>query len=120
MPHQDSPVRRRAPSRNRPSPPPGRAPAGMTMRQGLYRLPDDVARRVQLGHPWVYREAFGSRKVTEPTGSLVELLGGNRVFLGRGYVDADHPVAVRVMTREADRRVHPGAGAVATRFARAV
>jgi 23S rRNA (cytosine1962-C5)-methyltransferase len=120
MAHQDPPVRRRAASRNRPLPPPGRASSGMTMRQGLYRLPDDVARRVQLGHPWVYREAFGSRKVAEPTGGLVELVGVNRAFLGRGYVDADHPVAIRVMTRRAEERVHPGAGAVAARFARAV
>ena len=92
----------------------------MSMRQGLYRLPEDVARRVHLGHPWIFREVFGSRKVSEPTGSLVELVAGNRDFVARGYVDADHPVAIRVMTRRPDERVHPGAGAVAARFARAV
>jgi 23S rRNA (cytosine1962-C5)-methyltransferase len=92
----------------------------MALRQGVYRLPDDVARRVQLGHPWVYREALGARRVAEPTGSLVELVAGNRSFLARGYTDHDHPVAVRVMTRRADEKVHPGAGAVAARFARAV
>jgi len=90
------------------------------MRQGLYRLPDDVARRVALGHPWVFRESLGSRKVGEPTGSLVDLVSGNRGFLARGYVDADHPVAIRIMSRRQDERIHPGAGAVAARFARAV
>ena len=90
------------------------------MRQGVYRLPDDVARRIHLGHPWIYREAFGTRRVSEPTGSLVELVAGNRSFLARGYVDSDHPIAVRVMTRRVDERVHPGAGAVAARFARAL
>jgi len=89
------------------------------MRQGIYRIPDDVARRIHLGHPWVYREVFGARKITEPTGSLVELVAGNRGFVARGYVDADHPVAVRVMSRRPDERVHPGSGAVAARFARA-
>jgi 23S rRNA (cytosine1962-C5)-methyltransferase len=92
----------------------------MMMRQGMYRLPDDVARRVQLGHPWVYREAFGARKVTDPSGTLVDLVAGNRGFVARGYVDSEHPVAVRVMTRRADERVHPGSGVVAERFARAV
>jgi 23S rRNA (cytosine1962-C5)-methyltransferase len=92
----------------------------MTMRQGVYRLADDVARRIRLGHPWVYREALGLRKVTEPTGSLVDLVAGNRGFVARGYVDREHPVAVRVMTRHADERVHPGCGAIAARFARAV
>ena len=90
------------------------------MRHGVYRLPDDVARRVSLGHPWIYREAFGARKVAEPTGSLVDLVSGNRSFLARGYVDTDHPVAIRIMTRRPDEAVHPGAGAVAARLARAV
>ena len=90
------------------------------MRQGVYRLPDDVARRVRLGHPWIFREAFGARKVTDTTGSLVDLVGSNRGFLARGYVDSEHSIAVRVMSRDPDERVHPGSGAVAARFMRAV
>jgi 23S rRNA (cytosine1962-C5)-methyltransferase len=90
------------------------------MRQGMYRLPDDVARRVRLGHPWVWRDALGPRKVTETTGSLVDLVTNNRGFVARGYVDSEHPVAVRVVSRNPDERVHPGSGAIATRFARAV
>ena len=92
----------------------------MTMRQGVYRLPDDVARRVHLGHPWIFREAFGARKVTDPTGSLVDLVANNRGFLARGYVDSEHSIAVRVLSRDPDERVHPGSGAIATRFQRAV
>jgi 23S rRNA (cytosine1962-C5)-methyltransferase len=90
------------------------------MRQGVYRLTDDVARRVRMGHPWVFRDALGPRKVSEPTGTIVDLIGGNRSFLARGYVDAQHAVAVRVITRDPDERVHPGAGAIAARFLRAV
>ncbi|HEY0707929.1 MAG TPA: class I SAM-dependent rRNA methyltransferase, partial [Polyangia bacterium] len=105
------PVRRAGPGRPR-----GGEPFG---RPGQYRLSEDAARRVQLGHPHVYREAFGGRAVSEPTGSLVELLGGNRVFLGRGFVDQDHPIAVRVISRDAEERIQPGAGAIAARFKRA-
>jgi len=90
------------------------------MRQGVYRLPDDVARRVALGHPWIFREAFGARKVTEATGSLVDLVANNRTFLARGFVDSEHQIAVRIVTRDADERVHPGSGAIAARFQRAV
>jgi 23S rRNA (cytosine1962-C5)-methyltransferase len=105
----------------RSSSPPRRRGGGEPFgRPGQYRLIDDVARRVQLGHPHVYREAFGGRAVSEPTGTLVELFGGNRVFVGRGFVDQEHPVAVRVITRDPDERVHPGAGAIASRFARAL
>jgi 23S rRNA (cytosine1962-C5)-methyltransferase len=92
----------------------------MTVRQGVYRLTDDVARRVRLGHPWVYRDAFGSRKVSEPTGSLVDLMGGNRGFVARGYVDGEHAVVIRVVSRDQEERLQPGAGAIAGRFVRAV
>jgi 23S rRNA (cytosine1962-C5)-methyltransferase len=92
----------------------------MTMRQGVYRVPEDVARRIFLGHPWVYREALGTRKVAEETGSLVELVTSNREFLARGYTDNEHAIAVRVVSRNAEERVHPGAGAIAARFQRAV
>jgi 23S rRNA (cytosine1962-C5)-methyltransferase len=92
----------------------------MVMRQGVYRLADDVARRVRLGHPWVFRDALGTRKISEPTGSLVDLVGSNRRFVARGYVDGEHAVAVRVLTRDPDERVHPGSGAIAARFQRAL
>jgi 23S rRNA (cytosine1962-C5)-methyltransferase len=89
-------------------------------RQGQYRLPDDVARRVQLGHPWVFRDALAGRAVVEPTGAVVDLLAGNREFLARALVDQEHPVTMRVLTRDSAERVHPGAGAVRARFERAV
>jgi 23S rRNA (cytosine1962-C5)-methyltransferase len=92
----------------------------MSMRQGVYRLPDDVSRRVRLGHPWIFADALGARKVTEPTGSLVDLIGNNRGFLARGYVDREHPIAIRVITRDADENIHPGSGAITARFMRAV
>lgn len=99
---------------------PRRRNPGLLVRQGQYRLPDDVARRVRAGHPWIYRDALGGRQVAEPTGAVVELLGGNRELVARGYVDRDHPVAVRVLARDPDERVQPGAGTIAARFARAV
>jgi 23S rRNA (cytosine1962-C5)-methyltransferase len=92
----------------------------MSMRHGIYRIPDDVARRVRLGHPWIFREVFGARKVAEATGSLVDLVSTNRAFVARGYVDSEHAVAVRVLTRDPDERLHPGSGAIAARFQRAV
>jgi 23S rRNA (cytosine1962-C5)-methyltransferase len=90
------------------------------MRVGEYRVGPDVATRVRAGHPWVFRDALGSRGVSEPTGGLVDLISGNREFVARGYVDREHAIAVRVLSRRADERVVPGNGVVAARFARAV
>jgi 23S rRNA (cytosine1962-C5)-methyltransferase len=83
-------------------------------------LPEDVARRVQAGHPWVFRDALGGRAVVEPTGSVVELLAYNRQSLGRGFVDQEHAIVIRMLSPRPAERVHPGAGAIAARFTRAV
>ncbi len=90
------------------------------LRQGQYRLSEDVARRVWLGHPWVFREALGVRSVGDPTGSLVDLLAGNREFVARGFVDQDHAIVVRVLSRDPAAMVAPGSAAVATRFSQAL
>ena len=68
----------------------------------------------------MFRDALGSREVVEPTGTLVDIFSGNREFGARGFVDRDHPVAVRVLTRNPDEQVAPGLGIVAARFIRAV
>ncbi len=114
----DSPPRRRGRARQ----PDGfGAPRpAVTVRAGHYRLPPDVATRVRAGHPWVFRDAFGGRAITEPTGAMVTMFTGNHEFVARGYVDHEHAIAVRVVTRDPGQRISPGAGAVAARFARAV
>ena len=58
----------------------------------------------------MFRDALGARGVSEPTGSIVELISGNRDFVGRGYVDQDHAIAVRVLARDPDTEVAPGMG----------
>ncbi len=90
------------------------------MRQGQYRLLDDVARRVKAGHPWVFRDALQGRNLVEATGSIVELLTGNRETAGRGYVDQDHSIAIRIVSRDLNEAIQPGAGTIAVRFERAV
>jgi 23S rRNA (cytosine1962-C5)-methyltransferase len=107
------------PKRSATSPARRRTP-GLLVREAQYRIADDVARRVRAGHPWIFRDALAARPVAEATGALVDLIAGNREFVARGYVDQEHPVAVRVLTRDPAERVHPGAGAVAARVTRAI
>jgi len=87
------------------------------VRVGQYRLPADIASRVLAGHPWVYREALGPRGIAEETGAVVDLLVGNREFAGRGYVDRDHAIAIRLLTRNPHEDVAPGRGLIGERFA---
>jgi len=90
------------------------------VRVGQYRIPDEVAMRVRAGHPWVFREALGARGVSEQTGMTIDLIAGNREFVARGYVDREHAVAVRIVSRDPGENVVPGNGVITARFQRAV
>jgi len=94
---------------------------GPARRKGAYRLNEDVSKRIRLGHPFVYKDALGSRTVNEPTGSVVDMIAsGHGDFVGRGYVDQGHAVVVRIVTRDPSESVQPGSGAIARRIAQAI
>jgi 23S rRNA (cytosine1962-C5)-methyltransferase len=76
--------------------------------------------RVRAGHPWIFREALGARGLSEQTGMTIDLIAGNREFVARGYVDREHAVAVRVVSRDPGEQVVPGNGVITARFQRAV
>jgi len=72
---------------------------GPILRRGVIRLPGDVARRVRAGHPWVYREALGTRVQREPAGTPVELVDHDGEFVGHGVWDGETAIAIRVFGR---------------------
>jgi 23S rRNA (cytosine1962-C5)-methyltransferase len=68
-------------------------------------LPGDVAARVRAGHPWVFREALGSRALRERSGDIVELVDPSGEFVGRGVYDEESIIAVRVVTRDVNEPI---------------
>ena len=85
-----------------------RQPSGPTVRRGTLRLQHEVARRIRLGHPWVYREALDPRRVVkDQPGAPVELVDWDGEFVGRGLFDGETAIAVRVMTRDPREQVGP-------------
>ncbi len=97
---------------------PGPGSGGTSIRRGAVRLPGDVAYRVEIGHPWVYREALGNRPLQAETGSQVELLGPSGELVGVGLYDPDGAIAVRVFVRSEGRGID--GALVAERVKRAV
>ncbi len=93
--------------RKRPRP----AVQGPVVRRGAVRLPGDVAARVRAGHPWVYREALGTRVLRERTGDIVELLDPAGGFVGRGVYEEDTSIAIRVVTRDEREAIQPSLAA---------
>jgi 23S rRNA (cytosine1962-C5)-methyltransferase len=82
-----------------------RKPDRPIVRRGTVRLQHDVARRIRLGHPWVYREAVGTRPLREQPGAPIELVDWDGEFVGRGIYDGESAIAVRVLTRDPKERV---------------
>ncbi|MGE5181029.1 MAG: class I SAM-dependent rRNA methyltransferase, partial [Acidobacteriota bacterium] len=72
------------------------------VRKNTVRLPGDIAHRVRIGHPWVYREALGPRPLTPEPGTAIELVDEEGEFVARGLYDADSAIAVRVFVRNPD------------------
>ena len=66
------------------------------------RLAQDVATRVRLGHPWVYREALGPRPIAPEPGTTIDLIDVDGEFVGRALYDADSAIALRVFVRKPD------------------
>lgn len=81
-----------------------RKPDRPIVRRGTVRLQHDVARRIRLGHPWVYREAV-ARPLREQPGAPIELVDWDGEFVGRGIFDGESAIAVRVLTRDPRERL---------------
>lgn len=80
-----------------------RAPRGAPIvRKNTVRLAPDIAHRVRIGHPWVYREALGPRPLTPEPGTPIDLVDDEGDFVARGLYDADSTIAVRVFVRKPD------------------
>jgi 23S rRNA (cytosine1962-C5)-methyltransferase len=80
-----------------------RSPRGAPIvRKNTVRLPPDIAHRVRIGHPWVYREALGQRALSAEPGTSIDLVDDEGEFVARGLYDADSSIAVRVFVRNPD------------------
>ena len=87
-----------------PTAPPPRRPrrpmGAPIVRRNTIRVPHDVARYLRLGHPWVYREAVGSRPLRDAPGEVVEVVDGDGELVGRGLFEGEGNIAVRLWTRD--------------------
>ena len=77
------------------------------VRRGTVRLPDEIAAKIRVGHPWIYREALGGRPLREKTGDFVEIVDGAGEFLGRALYEEDAILALRVVTRSESEQMGP-------------
>lgn len=66
-------------------------------------LNKQVSNRVALGHPWVYANEINRGKALDAAakpGEIVNVYTHDRNFIGRGYVNPQSQIMVRLLTRD--------------------
>lgn len=74
--------------------------AAPRVRRGTVRVTGEVATRLRTGHPYLFRDALGSRPLQQAPGDLVEILDPAGEFVAKGLYDPHGNVAVRIVTRD--------------------
>lgn len=62
-------------------------------------------KRVEQGRPWVYRDEINEYDGEYENGDIVEVYNHKGYFLGKGYINDNSKIAIRIMTREIDEEI---------------
>lgn len=63
-------------------------------------------KRVENGHPWVYKNEVGSIEGDYEPGDIVDVYSWKEKFIGRGYINPKSQILVRIMTRDRDEEIN--------------
>lgn len=74
-----------------PTPSSSSQPARVTLTQALEE-------RLALGHPWIYADALKTAGQRFSAGQIVDVVNYQGDFIGRGVIDPDSPIQVRLWT----------------------
>ncbi len=66
-------------------------------------LNKNISRRVELGHPWIFANEVNRGKALDTAakaGEIVEVYTHDKKFIGKGYVNPQSQIMVRLLTRD--------------------
>jgi 23S rRNA (cytosine1962-C5)-methyltransferase len=63
-------------------------------------LKKKISRRVENGHPWIFGNEIATVDGDSAGGSTVEVLTHDKKFVGRGYINLQSQIAVRLLSRD--------------------
>ena len=67
-----------------------------------------MGNRIELGHPWVFANEINRGKALDAAakpGEIVNLFTHDKRFVGRGYVNPQSQIMVRLLTRNRDETI---------------
>ncbi len=72
-------------------------------------LNKNVGTRVESGHPWVFANEINRGKALDAAakpGEIVNVFTFDKKFIGRGYVNPQSQIMVRILTRDKDQAIN--------------
>ncbi len=64
-----------------------------------------ISRRVENGHPWIFGNEVEKVEGDTAGGSTVEVYTYDKKFVGKGYINLQSQIAVRLLTRERNETI---------------
>ena len=74
-------------------------------------LNKNVSNRVESGHPWVFANEINRGKALDAAakaGEIVNLFTHDKKFIGKGYVNPQSQIMVRLLTRDKNEEINEG------------
>jgi 23S rRNA (cytosine1962-C5)-methyltransferase len=62
-------------------------------------------RRVESGHPWIYRDEIDEYDGEYSNGDIVEVYNFRKEFIGKGYINDISKITIRIMTRDINEAI---------------
>ena len=59
-----------------------------------------ISRRVENGHPWIFGNEINTVEGETAAGGIVEVFTHDKKFIGRGYINPQSQIQVRLLTRD--------------------
>lgn len=64
-----------------------------------------IGRRVENGHPWIFGNEVDTIEGDTAGGGIVEVLTPDKKFVGRGYINLQSQIVVRLLTRDRNEQI---------------
>lgn len=71
-------------------------------------LKKKIQNRVLLGHPWIFGNEVGQIEGEVTPGDIVDVFTHNGIFVGRGYINPQSQILVRLLTRNKQEEINDG------------
>ena len=65
-----------------------------------------ISRRVENGHPWIFGNEIEKVEGDAAGGGIVDVFTFDKKFVGRGYINMQSQIAVRLLTRNRNEEIN--------------